>query len=175
MNLLSDPHNTYCGYIATQTWADFWLWEQFLHIARPATVIELGTGEGGFSLFLKHQAEQRQFQFHTIDNDTWVGFEGRKPHRGMLLNHFIKADIFNSSIVESLLEQSVGPTVLICDNGDKPREVHDFSYLLEQDDYLVVHDWDREITINDIPEIFSFILHEECIELESWTRFFQCE
>ena len=52
-----------------QTRNDLALWEAFLRRHRVGSIIELGTWEGGMSLYLAHQCKYRGGQFVTVDWD----------------------------------------------------------------------------------------------------------
>ena len=104
---------TFLGVNCSQSWADFQLWENLL-TAHPElrSIVELGTGEAGFSRYLHIQAEARGLEFPTFDRVRMDGH--RQPG-------FPQVDIFAEPDRVARLPPS--PTVLFCDNGDKPREV----------------------------------------------------
>src|SRR5471030_863845 len=62
--------NSFCGVPAAQTWNDLALWEVFFDRARVASVIELGTFQGGMALFFAMQGRARGFKTVTVDNNT---------------------------------------------------------------------------------------------------------
>jgi cephalosporin hydroxylase len=141
---------TFLGVNCSQSWADFLFWERLFQISPGVrSVVELGTGEGGFSRYLSIQAEARGLAFSTfdhvhMDNHTVPGFQ--------------KLDIFSNP--DEVSAHFVGPTVLFCDNGDKPREVELFAPLLQPKSLVVVHDWNVEITFGDIPDVLRPV-HED--------------
>ena len=141
---------TFLGVNCSQSWADFWLWERLLN-AHPElrSLVELGTGEGGFSRYLYLQAQARGIEFSTFDH---VHMDGQE------VPGFYKLDIFADP--ETVYNHFRTSTVLFCDNGDKPREVKVFAPLLQPRDLLVVHDWNREIFPEHIPDVLKPI-HEE--------------
>jgi hypothetical protein len=71
---------------------------------------------------------------------------------------FRKLDIFAHP--DEVQARLISPTVLFCDNGDKPLEVNLFAPSLQPGDLVVVHDWNTEIAASDIPETLQPI-HEE--------------
>lgn len=144
---------TFMGTRMAQEWYDLYIWENFFKTFPIATFIELGTGHGGFSIFLALQCYQRNIQFHTFENNTSLNVNDRLP---ALLNmgkacHVI--DIFRDdekTSVAQVVAESPRPIAMFFDDGDKPREWRTFGPLTIPGDYLIVHDWDTEFSTNDI-------------------------
>lgn len=109
-------------------------WPRFLKAVDPKTIVELGTGNAAFTYWTASLVptavvwtfDNRDIKVKSVEN----------------VNQSF-CDIFSivgSSLVVKAL-QSGGRTLLICDNGDKPREVRRFGPLLRKGDVLVVHDF----------------------------------
>lgn len=150
------------GTNCSQSWGDVILWERLFN-AHPELrgVVELGTGEGGFSRYLQFQAQTRGLTFSTFDK------VHMKTHN---LDCFQEIDIWEN--VELVASHFNPPTILFCDNGEKAREVAVFAPLLQLNDIVVVHDWNMEIFAKDIPEYLMPIHDEWYAELRSWSRIF---
>ena len=58
---------SFAGIHAAQYWVEFILWEALLNERPYRSIVELGTWEGGFSLYLNAQAEARNMGFRTYD------------------------------------------------------------------------------------------------------------
>jgi hypothetical protein len=131
---------------AAQDSRDVFCWQVFL-LERPLkSIIELGTGSGTFSKWLRDKAPN----FLTFDN--------KKPYHD--IEEFILADIFNEEkMIAELIESAKRPLLFYCDNGDKAREVATFSKYLHKGDYLGTHDFHIEIHPQDIPEDFELIVN----------------
>lgn len=144
---LHDIGCTFLGRNCSQSWADFHLWERLLN-AHPElrSIVELGTGEAGFSRYLYLQARARGLAFATFDR---VRMEGNEQ-RG-----FEQIDVFEHP--EKVVARLRSPTVLFCDNGDKPREVQLFAPLLHPGDLMVVHDFGTEFWPRHIPPMMRRI------------------
>jgi hypothetical protein len=138
---------TFLGTNCSQSWADFQVWENLLN-AHPElrSIVELGTGEAGFSRYLHIQAKARGLKFATFDRVRMDGHHQRGFHR---------VDIFAEP--ERVVACLHSPAVLFCDNGDKPREVALFGPLLQPGDLLVVHDWGTEFFPRHIPDTLKRI------------------
>ena len=149
-----------------QYWCDIYLWEAILNTnPQIDTIVELGTWQGGFSLFLKMQAEVRHMNFLTYDS---INFHS-PAHK---LIPFVKRDIFaDQKEIGRLI--SLSPTVLFCDNGNKPRELKIFAPYLTSDSVVIVHDWMTEIFPNDIPDYLEEIYGDFCNDIGSISRVFR--
>jgi hypothetical protein len=111
-------------------------------------VIELGTSNGGFTRLLMDVcpgAEIHTFDVAPMDQRNLRYFNDDV--------RFYNHDIFKSapamSLINSLLRRET-PKLLYCDNGKKAQEVKLFSRLLNEGDYIGVHDWGREIFWRDV-------------------------
>lgn len=132
------------------------------------TIIELGTHDGGLSTFfalyclgsrMPAQAEnpnepslykngthhKRPKTFYTFDNVE------RDIPRGKLLASMgaqvCKGDTLNDErVIEVIREviQSPGTTLLLCDGGDKRKEVALYAPALKPGDFIMVHDWAKD-------------------------------
>lgn len=170
----SDIWNTsYCTIQAVQAWQDLMLWEGFLNFSEPKAIVEIGTLQGGLSLYLKHQADSRKAKFFTIDFQKYCDFS-RFPN-STLLPHFIHADVWDKKTVEPLIaDNSNKPLALLCDGGNKPKEMQTFTPLLSVGDFAIVHDWGNEVSDADLVGLpIEMILRQECESLKSLTRFFK--
>jgi hypothetical protein len=143
---------TFLGRNCSQSWPDFLLWER-LFAAHPElrSVVELGTGEGGFSHYLYLQCERRRIEFSTFDH---VHMDGQDVPGFRCLDIFAQPDVVAGCFAP--------PTLLFCDDGDKPREVAVFAPLLEPGDIVVAHDWGDEIALRDIPPELRMIHEDWC-------------
>jgi hypothetical protein len=147
---LHDVGCTFLGTNCSQAWADFQLWEKLLN-AHPElrSIVELGTGEAGFSRYLHIQAEARGLDFATFDLVRMD--DHRQPG-------FRRLDIFAEPA--EVIACLHSPGVLFCDNGDKPREVALFAPLLQPGDLLVVHDFGTEFWPRHIPDCMKRVHRE---------------
>lgn len=150
----NNQHCTFLGVPAAQLWRDLEVWEKFFNEHRVKSLVELGTGDGGFATFLQIQAQYRGISYRTFDRD-----QPRADLDGCFMQ--VK-DIFTAPGVVEAIKHARRPLVLFCDDGDKPREVAMFSPLLEPGDYLIVHDWGTEIDQHHIPGGFEPIHRDWC-------------
>jgi cephalosporin hydroxylase len=155
------------GLPMSQTFADVLLWERLLNAHPSRSLVEIGTGEGGFSRYLAMQAGYRGMEFTT--------FDVVQPMNGevdALVPGFILGDVFeNPELVRDAVR--LQPSILFCDGGNKAREMQTFAPLLTPGDLLVVHDWGSEVGHDDVPTTYLERAHEDwCFELRSMSRAF---
>jgi hypothetical protein len=111
--------------------ADFFdkIFDQFL----PDSIIELGTGDGEFIDIIGKLVFDRtnDVAIYTFDN---------RDHS--VVNPFInyqKCHIFDN--VKYIKPIFKGRVLLLCDNGDKAKEIKTFSKFLKAGDVLMAHDY----------------------------------
>jgi hypothetical protein len=156
---------SFAGIRAAQILADYWLWEALLNGGQEHIngIVELGTGKGGFSLYLAAQAHARGLFFRTYD----VFPPDRK------VPGFVQLDIYaHAEDIGRHLERQ-GPVILFCDGGNKPRELKTFSRNLSPLSLIVVHDWGTEMTRADVPENVVEVYGDTCDEIGSMSRCFR--
>lgn len=156
---------SFAGLEVAQILADYWLWEAVLNDEERTGIVELGTGTGGFSLYLSAQAEARGISFRTYDVIAPVR---RIPG-------FVQCDIYANATDIGLHLQRRDPIVLFCDGGNKPRELKTFSKYLSSKSLIVVHDWGTEMLRKDVPENVVEVYGQMCDEIGSMSRCFQVQ
>lgn len=142
------------GVPAAQLVTDFYLWECLLN-ENPQLrgIVELGTWQGGFALYLASQARFRDLSFRTYDVTT-------PDHE---IPGFVQLDIFREAEQVGRYLRRRDPVVVFCDGGNKPRELRTFSKFLSPESRLVVHDWGTEVLPTDVPDNVE-MLHEDLYE-----------
>lgn len=126
---------------------NFWLYtlidDIMLHKSVKA-IIELGTGTGGITMVLGLWGARLDIPVISIDTDC-VNPAPIFPIFKRLGVLFLNMDVFADNtmlIVENVINQ--GPVFLLCDNGDKPREVSLYAPKLLPGSVLGVHDYGKE-------------------------------
>jgi len=152
------------GIAAAQYYVDFYIWEAVLNdLPDLEAIVEIGTLKGGFSRYLSAQAQIRGLIFRTYD----VLVPERK------IPGFIQMDVFANSgeIGEWLRSQE--PFILLCDGGNKPRELRTFSTYMGLESVIAAHDWDNECKAEDVPDWLEMVYGDFCERFGSATRFFR--
>ncbi len=157
--LLTSFFGVPCG----QLWADFYLWELLLNRHPELKAIaEVGSWQGGFSRYLAVQAEGRGLEFRT-----WDVIEPEPAPPG-----FVKLDVFADPDPIIRFLNIWEPVLLLCDGGNKPRELRTFAPHIGAG-LVVVHDWQTEIGPDDVPDYMEEVYGAMCDELGSMSRVFR--
>ena len=154
---------SFAGVYVAQYWVEFVLWEALLNEQRYRSIVEIGTWEGGFALWLHAQAEARDMGFRTYDV-----YEPKVKVPG-----FVRCDVFAHAEMVGQHLQENDPVIVFCDGGNKPRELKTFSRYVTADSTLVVHDWGSEMTEADVPSNVEMIHEDYCLDLGSMSRVFR--
>jgi hypothetical protein len=142
------------------------VWELVLNNnPQVSGIVELGTYAGGFSWFLDAQARARGISFRTYDiiepDVEPPGFERldfyRYPEKVWLGQPHVPRD----------------PVALLCDGGNKPRELKMFPPMCAEGSVILVHDWGTETLPSDVPDFLEELYGEFCDSVGSVTRVFR--
>lgn len=180
-DLLHDITVTSFGGIpCAQIYADFVAWEAILNThPEVKAIVEIGTWTGGFSMWLLAQADIRALEFTTYDVIPPWEVEGGVSKRAAdfaggldcfeQMDVFHRADEFREGLAAYV---ELGPIVLFCDGGNKPRELREFSASTPPGSLVAVHDWGTETFAKDVPALLEPIHHEYLENIGSMTRWF---
>ena len=105
-----------------------------------ARVIELGTQLGGLTALLGLQCRMQDVEMYTFDVQATSPYVEWLHLFGV---HYQLGNIFSGegvTAIRSLIE-APGRVLLLCDNGDKIRELHTFAPFLKTDDLIGAHDY----------------------------------
>lgn len=116
-----------------------------LNKINPLRVIEIGTGQGGLSMFIKDNLKLN-VEFYTFD------INELKYHSGLIENGikvvykniFIdEVNNYNSYNVKQEWEEifKITPKLVICDGGNKKAEFNCLAKYLNQGDIIMLHDY----------------------------------
>jgi hypothetical protein len=127
------------------------------------SIIELGTFAGVMTMYLGLWGAKLGIPVHTFDfepnlsKDVWPVFE-----KLGIQTHWI--DIYSERGIREVLD-AVGkePTYLVCDGGDKPREIGLFPRMLPTGSVVSVHDWGDEIKELDTDTLQLYINSEDWV------------
>ena len=121
----------------------------FLGHVQPAQVLEIGTFTGGLTLILRDTLDLLGLDtvpLRTYDIMTSAqGFLDQHPNRENI--DFIVKNMWSDfkelddpSELEEFIQRD-GPTIVLCDGGNKPREFRTIAPLLKDGDYILGHDY----------------------------------
>ncbi len=121
---------------------------------RPARIVEIGSGACGLTMLLLEYAARTGGYVLACEVNGLVVPEGYN-------DDLIRAE-FSCWDVESRIERFIsfpGPTLVLCDGGDKPREFRTFAAYLKPGDVIAAHDYPSpnwscvEITDEDVDPV----------------------
>ena len=125
----------YRGLGLSQTEKVFDVFKPFLLKEKFKRIIEFGTGGGGLTLFLEDVTDCDIYTFDTVKRIKNINlFENVV---------FTYNDIFNKNLFNNIVNliKMNGRVLLLCDNGNKIKEVNTFSKYLKKDDVIMAHDY----------------------------------
>ena len=162
----SFQHVSFGGIPMAQHRCDLVLWEELLNAnPRLKAIFELGTWFGGMAWWLWAQCQARDMHFETYD---MTRSEHPKPPM------FVRLDVFLDREQIGEVIRDWEPCVVFCDNGNKPRELREYSQELRSpDSLLVVHDWGTEFLPEDVPDNVVMVYGDFCEQIGSITRVFR--
>jgi hypothetical protein len=86
---------------------------------------------------------------------------------------FEKLDIYRYADDLGARLHEMGPVVLFCDGGNKPRELKTFPPMLSEGSVVLVHDWGTETLQKDVPDFLEEIYGDYCDSIGAITRVFR--
>jgi hypothetical protein len=141
------------------------LWKQF----DPAWIVELGTGNAATATYLSVYSHLHRIPFVSVEQSVEPG-----PNEARLIallgGTLIRGDMFGRRTkrrIKAVVEAK--PGFLLCDGGDKPKEIRVFSEMCAAGTVIAGHDlgteWQRE-DVADVPNIERLEpWHSEAVEL----------
>lgn len=136
--------STYNGLAAQQNNYAYQAFYNFLQEYSPVRILEIGTGLGGFTRFLRLVAEDvnlnfdiRTYDIH--DRHDLESFSSRNID--CRIENVFNADYTTCSqdVIDYI--QSEGKTLVLCDGGNKIKEFNLLSNYLKVEDIIMAHDY----------------------------------
>ena len=111
-------------------------------------IVEIGTHTGGMALYLGMEAVRMGIEFHTWDIEKQTTEDTDKILNKLgVIQHIGDAFEKESEIMEMISKE---PTYLLCDGGNKHREVEMFAKYLPENSIISTHDYGQEIFSEDL-------------------------
>lgn len=159
---LQEVNTRILGGGASQNFAALKLLEYYIAYEKPEYVVEIGSQKGGLSVYLGTIAcATEQFIFHTFEidkNKDWYNRENEgvghwfekmetiSPFCKSIEGNIFSEEIFN--FIKSYVDKY--KTIIICDGGNKPREISLYTEVLKTGDIIMAHDYNIEINDSHI-------------------------
>ena len=151
------------GVHAAQYWVEFILWEVLLNERPYNSIIELGTWEGGFSCTSTPRQRRGTWPSAPMTSTSLLATSPVSSRSTSLRRP--RRSVSTCSKAE--------PVIVLCDGGNKPRELKTFARYVTPASTLVVHDWGTEMLEKDIPPSVEMVHEDWCVELGSASRVFR--
>lgn len=116
-------------------------WSYAIEVLPPRQIIELGSAGGGFTMAIAVHACEIGARVISYDTNKPNEAYRYRAHRDNG-PQFRVADIWASEIEIASLISLRDTTYLLCDGGDKPRELATFAKYLKPGDVIASHDYD---------------------------------
>src|SRR4029077_11527840 len=125
-------------------------WSYAMEVLPPARIVELGTYSGGLTIALGVHAYHIGAQVITYERSKAPDqrFEALGKFLGITFRD--EVDIWACEAEIAAHTQSPGVTFLLCDGGDKPRELATFARYLKPGDVIAAHDYSAK-NVTDEP------------------------
>lgn len=121
----------------------------------PARIIELGTGRGGLSVLLALWCYGRPKYLYTFE----INYKGIDIRARDILTklgaHMFKDSIFSVIPYIAKLIQQDDKVLLLCDNGNKKKELETFAPLLKSGDIIMAHDYCTSMRVFKANKIYK--------------------
>lgn len=114
-------------------------WSYAMEACPPRTIVEIGTYNGGFTTALAVHAHFLGARVVTFDR--CLPDERISPLARHLGVEFVQGDVWQLEDRIGALVGGPGQTFLLCDGGDKRRELQTFARYLKPGDVIGAHDY----------------------------------
>lgn len=134
-----NPFISYSGILCRQVQGTFPAFDNFFKLNSFDFILEIGTGQGGFSCYLADKAKSMKAHFLTVDR-----FHYNRPDNFYYQNiNMMVGDVFNPIVFEALtaMMPEKKRVLILCDGGDRIKEFCEFAEYLRENDVIMVHDF----------------------------------
>lgn len=147
MNTEISGSTYYNGYIAQQHRDAFKVFTDFLSEIKPARILEIGTANGGFILFIREVMnkiglESSDIISYDVYERPWYN-ELRNKNIQIRIDNLFDSDYSNLQYpekIESFIKRE-GTTLVLCDGGRKISEFNAIAPLIKKGDFIMAHDY----------------------------------
>jgi cephalosporin hydroxylase len=142
----SNSISCYMGHGAQQNPNAFRAFFNFLQLVKPARILEIGTGMGGFTMFLRLVSNDLGLNLgiRTYDVNGREGYDSLQKENvdvrveNIFVNGYKEAP---QEVIDYI--QTDGITIVLCDGGNKIAEFNLLSKFIKTGDYIFAHDYAR--------------------------------
>jgi cephalosporin hydroxylase len=137
--------SSYKGHAAQQNVHAYEVFYNFLEIVKPKRIIEIGTGFGGLTTFLRTTCDELGLSTKIRTYETYDGHAHYNFIRDMDIDIRIE-DIFEpayTNVKQDAIDyiQEEGTTIVLCDGGNKIHEFNLLAPFIKPGDFILAHDY----------------------------------
>lgn len=133
-----------CGVSCSLTWYDLGAIAHILQTAHIRTVLEIGVEHGGLTAWLLAYGRYTGIAYRGVD----ITLNALQTSvRALDVGALVERDAWTDEAVADAgrwLDAQPSPALIICDGGDKPKELKLYAPLLRTGDVLIGHDYHNE-------------------------------
>ena len=161
------------GISAAQTWQQVAGYFEIIEQYNIKAFVELGIHVGGLTSLLLPRAEYTDFRYlgvesnQSIVNPAIIQKIARLPSTNVVWSDCF-TDVTRDR-VKTFVDNSPGACLILCDNGNKIKEMEFYAQVLRIGDYITVHDYGTEITDSDLVWIDNSPDYEQ-VKPELWRK-----
>lgn len=152
------------GVSSSVTWLDLGAIAHMLQFARIRTVLEIGVEHGGLSAWLMAYARYNDLAYRGVD----ITLNALQTQLGIVdRSAFVECDAWSAAAVNAArawLEINPAPALIICDGGNKPKELHLYAPLLRDGDILIGHDYHNEYSDDALADMPATQIHADWLD-----------
>ena len=133
------------GVSCSLTWFDLGAIAHILQTAQIGSIVEIGVEHGGLGAYLEGYCYYTGGRYLGVD--ITLNALHPKVREDMAGIQIEQHDAWSAATVERVgrwIAADSRPALIICDGGDKPRELHLYAPLLRPGDVLIGHDYGNE-------------------------------
>jgi len=161
------------GVSSSVTWLDLGAIAHILQVGGIRSVLEIGVEHGGLSAWLLAYCRYTGCTYRGVDitlnalNTTVRALDSAS---------MVERDAWTEAAVDDArrwLADNPAPALIICDGGDKPKELHLYAPLLRPGDVMVGHDYHHEYGDAQIATVPARQEHADWLDdtlLSMWVR-----
>jgi cephalosporin hydroxylase len=164
------------GIHTAQTWGQIAAYFDMIDRWGIQQFIEIGVDKGGLAAMMVGMCFVRpNFQYVGVELlerrvDSYVA-DRDLPNAVIITGNCFEPKIFDT--IATLIRNAHG-TLLLCDGGNKAKEIYAFQALMKSGDLITVHDWGVEFKETDIPwqleQRYQRITNYEDVGLPVWRK-----